>query len=497
MLQGSHMTGAEKRGKVLAGQLRAKKTIERMILDSALPQFRLNKSLGRWSMIAIGVGAIIGAGIYYWAGIAAGGRIYPPAGPAVVLSFLVPLVICVLIGFCYAELASLMPLAGSVYSYSYAALGELAAWMTGWTLVLEYGIGSVVVASAFSGELKARLADFHIFIPNRWSMPLWSEGRWTGAYFNVPAFLMVLAVTVVLSLGIRAFSRANIFMVIVKSGVIVFFIVVGSSFIQPANWHPFAPGGVRGILGAGLILFYPYIGFDCISVAAEEAKRPERDVAVGIFGSLGICALLFMGVAVILSGMVPYTIFSSGTAGSRVPALYALQHFGVKPLVVGVIVAGMLTGLLSVMFVLQYGLTRLWYALSRDGLVPEVFSSLHPKTRSPHWCVWIGGAAVALLAGLIDIGEASDLVANGVLVAFALVSICVMSLRKSHPDHPRPFRVPWAPWLPLVALASILMMMSALSLSSWIRFLAWLLIGLVIYLSYGRRHSTLGASVRH
>ncbi|HXB22092.1 MAG TPA: amino acid permease, partial [Candidatus Solibacter sp.] len=443
-------------GVPLAGQLRGRKSIDRMIADSELPRFRLNKSLGPWSMVAIGVGAIIGAGIYFLAGIAAGGRSYPipsaihrptleviwqllhgtlpgpgfhtnpPAGPAVVLSFLLLVAICALIGACYAELASLMPLAGSVYNYSYAALGEVAAWMTGWTLVLEYGLGNVVVASAFSGELKARLADFHILIPNQWSMPAWSEGKWTGAYFNVPAFLMVLAVTVVLSLGIRVFSRANILMVILKAGAIVFFLILGSTLIRPVNWHPFAPSGMKGVLAAGILLFYSYVGFECVSVAAEEAKRPERDVAIGIFASLVICALLYGGVAAVLLGMVPYAVFGSGAAGSNVPVLYALQHFGAKPLSLGVIVAGMLIGLLSVMFVLQYGQTRLWYAMSRDGLVPEVFSSLHPKTRTPHWCVWIGGAAVALLSGLMDVGEAADLVANGVLVAFALVAICVM-----------------------------------------------------------------------
>lgn len=515
--------GSRNKEEFLAGQLGAKKSIGRMMADSELPQFRLNKYLGPWSMIAIGIGAIIGTGIYYLAGIAAGGKNYPipsamhqpvlqvlwqvvhgslpgpgfhtspPAGPAVVLSFLLLFVICVLIGLCFVELASLMPLAGSVYTYSYAALGELAAWMTGWTLLLEYGLGNVVLANTLSSELKARLSDFHIFLPNRWSMPVWSEGRWTGAYLNVPAVCVVLIVTLILSRGVRAFSRTNMLMVILKSAAILFFLAVGSTLVQPANWHPFAPGGVPGVLTAGIILFYAYVGFDCVSVAAEEAKRPQRDVAVGIFGSLAICAVLYVGMALVLLGMVPYTVFSSHTAGSSVPALYALQHFGAKPMSLGVIVAGMMIGLVSAMFVLQFGQARLWYAMSRDGLVPEVFSSLHPKTRTPHWCVWMGGAVVAISAGVIDIGETSDLVANGALVAFALVSICVIRLRKSHPDYPRTFKVPWAPWLPLVALAATLIMMASLPLVTWIRFVAWLAIGLAIYLSYGRRYSKLAA----
>lgn len=488
-----------------------------MIACSELPQFRLEKSLGRWSMIAIGIGAIIGSGIYSLAGVAAAGVSYPtpsimhqpawqvlwhlvhgshsynipPAGPAVVLSFLVIALVCLLIAVCYAELASLIPLAGSVYSYSYAALGELAAWLIGWILVLEYGLGNVVFATALSQGLKGRLADFHILIPDRWSLPVWSEGKWTGAYFNIPAFCLVLAVTLVLSLGIRAFSRTNIAMVILKCGAIVFFLAVGSSLIHPANWHPFAPGGMHGVLAAGSVLFYAYIGFDCVSVAAEEAKRPERDVPAGILGSLLVCALLYTGMALVLLGMAPYTLFQSNELASRSPVLYALQHFGAGPISQGVIITGMLIGLLSVMFVLQYGQTRLWYAMSRDGLVPEVFSSLHPKTRTPYWSVWIWGATVAVSAAVIDVGEATDLVTIGTLVAFAFVAICILRLRKSQPNRPRPFKAPGTPWLPIASLAATLVMMASLPLVTWLRFLAWLSIGMVIYFAYCRRHSTL------
>ena len=518
-------TGSETRiprqehGGILAGQFGSTKSIDRLIADSELPQFRLERILGPWSLIAVGVGAIIGSGIYFLTGIAAAGQRYvlrdplhqtvldvlsrflrgdhsaplvhvsPPAGPAVVVSLALLGVICLLIGFCYAELASLMPLAGSVYTYSYAALGELAAWMTGWILILEYGLANVVVATAFSRELRIRLADFHILAPDRWSQPAWSEGKWTGSYFNVPAFVLIILITLVLSLGVRAFSRANMLMVILKSAAILLFVAIGSALVQPANWHPFALGGIPGVLSAGIIFFYAYIGFDCVTVAAEEARRPERDVPAGILGSIVISGILYIAVAAVLLGMMPYTAY--GSAASEGPALYALRHLGQKAAAVGIVFAGIMIGLLSSLFVLQYGQTRLWYAMARDGLLPEVFSSLHPKTRIPHWCTWIGGAAVALCAGMIDLGESADLAAHGALAASALVPICVICLRKTQPDRPRPFRVPWMPWMALAALAPTLVMMASLSLVTWIRFLIWLLIGLAIYLVYSRHHSKL------
>jgi APA family basic amino acid/polyamine antiporter len=499
----------------------AKKPISAMIASSELPQFRLDKFLGPWSMVAIGIGATIGAGIYVLAGFAASGVNYPipstmdqplfkvlwqlahgalpgaglhstlPAGPAVALSFLLIGLVCFLIGLCYAELASLMPLAGSVYTYSYAALGEATAWIAGWILVLEYGLGTVVIATALGNELKARLTGFHILMPNQWSLPVWSEGKWTGAYFNVPSFCLVIAVTIILSRGIRAFSRINAVMVVLKCGAILFFIVLGSTFVHPANWRPFAPGGMSSILSAGIILFFAFVGFDCVSVAAEESKRPERDAPVGILGSVAICSVFYIAATFVLLGIVPYALFQSAAAPSKPAALYALQRSGVATISQSVVSAGMLIGLFSVMFVLQYGQTRLWYAMSRDGMVPEVFSSVDPKTRTPRWSVWIWGATVALCAGLINVGEASDLVAIGTLMAFAMASICVIVLRRNLPKHPRRFKVPWSPWLPLASLAATLVMMSNLALITWLRFLAWLGIGFVIYLAYCRHRNKL------
>jgi APA family basic amino acid/polyamine antiporter len=474
----------------LAGQFRSTKPIAILRADSELPQFRLERRLGLWPLIAVGVGTIIGAGIYFRAGIAAAYS-HPPAGPSIIVSLALLCVICLCMGACYAELASLMPLAGSVYTYSYAALGELAAWVTGWILMLEYGLANVAVAAAFSEQLRARLADFHILIPDRWSLPAWSEGKLSGSYFNVPAFVVLMAITLVLSFGVRAFSRANLLMVALKVGAIFLFVTVGSAFVQPQNFHPFAPGGTHGILYAGFILFFAYLGFDSVTIAAEEARHPERDVPRAILGSVVVAGILYIAVAVVLMGMVPYATFSPGSAAAKAPAEYALKHFGEKAAALGIVFAGVMAGMVSTLFVFQYAQTRLWYAMSRDGLLPEVFSLVHPKTRIPHWCTWIGGTAVALCAGLVDLGAAADLIACGALAAFALVPICVVCLRKTHPELSRPFKVPWMPWLALACLVPTAVMMASLSWTIWVRFFIWLLIGLAIYLAYGRRHSKL------
>jgi APA family basic amino acid/polyamine antiporter len=498
----------------LAGPFGSKKTIDALLADSELPQFRLKKEMGRVALILIGVGGAIGAGIYFVAGLAAAGESYPvrdalhqtvldalsrvfrggplvhtsaPAGPAVIISFAVVGVLCLAIGVCYAELASILPLAGSVYTYSYAALGELAAWMTGWILMLEYGLANVVVGTAFSGALRARLADLGITLPDRWSLPIWSGGKWTGSYINAPAFLIIVVITLILARGVRAFSWTNMVMVALKSGAVVLFVVVGSSLVRPANWRPFAPAGMSGILAAGIALFYTYVGFDCVSIAAEEAKHPERDVPAGILGSVAVCAILYMSTAAVLLGITPYTAFRADSAGASA-LLNVLGHSRAPGTALAAVFAGILIGLVSSLFVFQYGQIRLWYAMSRDGFLPKVFSVLHPQTRVPLWCTWVGGAGVALCAGLIDPGESADLAGLGALATFALVPICLMCLRKSQPDRPRAFRAPWMPWLAVVTLVPTLIMMASLTFATWIRFLIWLLIGLSIYAVYGRHH---------
>ena len=480
----------------MAGRLRAKKSIDRLIADSELPQFRLNKSLGPWSMGAIGLGAIVGSGIYFLPGVAAKGILGSrPAGPSLILSYLLPALVCLLIGLCYAELASIMPLAGSVYTWSYAAMGELAAWMTGWIVILEYAVANVAIASFAGYLLKARLADFGILVPEHWSMPPLAAGRWTGMHFNLPAFLALVMVTAISSLGVRFLSRINVVMVALKAGGILFFLALGGALVRPANWRPFAPGGSRAIVLAGAALFFSFIGFDCVSVAAEEAKTPERDVPAGILGSLGVSTVLYMAVAAVVTGMVPYTAFTS-YRGSDGVALSALRAAGAGGAAQAVVTAGMLIGMLSLMLVIQYSQSRVWFAMARDGMLPGVFSWLHPKTRVPRWCAWIGGLALAIPAGLIDVGEVGDLASIGALAAFLMVAVCLILLRGSEPDLVRRFKVPWVPWLPLAALVGVIGLMLALSPAIWLRFGIWLAVGLAVYFSYGYRHSTLAATTK-
>jgi len=474
----------------LSGRLGAKKSVERLIADSELPQFRLSKSLGPWSMCAIGLGAIVGSGIYFLPGIAARG--FPgsrPPGPSLVLSYLVPALVCLLLGLCYAELASIMPLAGSVYTWSYAAMGELAAWMTGWIMILEYAVANVAIASFAGYLLKSRLADFGIPVPEHWSMPPLAAGRWTGMYFNLPAFFALVIVTVISSWGVRLLSRINVVMVALKLGGILFFLAVGGALVRPANWRPFAPGGTRAIVFAGAALFFSFIGFDCVSVAAEESKTPARDVATGILGSIGVSAVLYMAVTAVVTGMVPYTAFVS-YKGPDGAVLSALKVAGAGGAAQAVVNAGMLIGMLSLMLVIQYSQSRVWFAMARDGLLPGVFSWLHPKTRVPHWCVWIGGLALAVPAGLIDGGEIGDLASIGALAAFVMVVVCLIVLRRTGPDLARRFRVPWSPWLPLAALVGVIGLMLALAPAIWLRFGIWMAVGLAVYFSYGFRRSS-------
>lgn len=473
----------------MSGRPGSKKSVERMIADSELPQFRLSKSLGPWSMGAIGLGAIIGSGIYFLPVVAAkgvlGGR---PAGPSLVLSYLLPALVCLLIGLCYAELASMMPLAGSVYSWSYAAMGELAAWIAGWIVILEYAVANVAVASLAGYLLKGRLADFQLLIPDRWSMPPLAAGHWTGMYFNLPAFLILVIVTVISSWSVRLLSRINIVIAALKAGGILFFLVVGGALVRPANWHPFAPGGAEAVVLTGAALFFSLIGFDCVSVAAEESRTPGRDAAIGILGSIGVAAFLYMAVAAVVTGMVPYTSFLQ-SRGSDGAVLFALKAAGAGGVVRAVVTSGMLIGMLSLVLVIQYSQSRIWFAMARDGMLPGVFSWLHPKTRVPRWCAWVGGLAVAIPAGVMDVGEVGDLASIGALAAFVMVVLCLLVLRRTEPGLARQFRVPWVPWLPLTALAGVLGLMLALSPAIWLRFGIWMAAGLAVYFSYGYRRS--------
>ncbi len=413
----------------------------------------------------------------------------PAAGPAIAISFLLVAVACVFAGLCYAELASMIPIAGSAYTYSYATLGELIAWIIGWDLILEYAVSNVAVAVGFGGYFKAQLESFGVHIPDKWSTPGFTPEGWSHSYFNFPAFLIVFVLTVLLVRGIRESSRANNIMVMVKIAAIFLFLIVGGMLVKPANWHPFAPTGFPGIMAGGAIIFFTYIGFDSVSTAAEEASNPQKDIPFGIIASLIICTILYIGVALVLLGMMPYSTFSAAGEASDAPVKFALRTLGANQWFQAAIVIGALMGMISSLLVFQYGQTRIWFAMSRDGLLPKLFSSLHPRFKTPHWSTWIAGLVVGLPAGFVDIGEAADLSNIGTLFAFLLVSLGVIFLRKTQPDRPRAFRVPFVPLFPIIAVVLCLGLMSGLLVVTWLRFFGWLALGLVIYFLYSRKHS--------
>ena len=466
----------------------------------------------------MGIGAIIGSGIFALTGTAAagehgdpsfykvqvldlimhlvrGGGLHdlvnygrPAAGPAIAISFLLVAVACVFAGLCYAELASMIPIAGSAYTYSYATLGELVAWIIGWDLILEYAVSNVAVAVSFGGYLKAQLASFGLNIPDKWSTPVFTPDGWSHSYFNFPAFLIVFILTVLLVRGIRESARANNIMVLVKIGAILLFLVVGGMLVRPANWQPFAPSGFAGVMAGGAIIFFTYIGFDSVSTAAEECRSPQRDLPFGIIASLIVCTILYIGVAIVLLGMMPFSTFGEGAAKDA-PVIYALQHLGANRFFQAVIIIGALMGMISSLLVFQYGQTRIWFAMSRDKLLPRVFSTLHPLFKTPYWSTWIAGFLVGIPAGIVDIGQAADLSNIGTLFAFVLVSLGVIFLRKNQPDRPRAFRVPMVPLFPIISVILCVGLMAGLLVVTWLRFFAWLAIGLVIYFLYSRRHS--------
>ena len=502
-------------------QLLCCKSIDKLVAEADAPEHRLKKTLGPWSLTALGIGAIIGSGIFVLTGTAAAGEYFrapsilhaqvldllvnylrhggsgstaalmhgrPPAGPAIAVSFLLVALACSFAGLCYAELASMIPIAGSAYTYSYATLGEIFAWIIGWDLILEYAVSNVAVAVGFSGYAKAQLAAFGLNLPEKWASPVWASSQWTGAYFNLPGFLIVFLLTLLLVRGVRESAEANNVMVAIKIGAILTFLVVGGMLVNPANWKPFAPSGFAGIVTGGAIVFFTYIGFDSVSTAAEECRNPQRDLPFGIIASLIVCTVLYIGVAIVLLGMMKYTTFASGPA-AEAPVAFALQQLGARRLFRSIIVIGALMGMISSLLVFQYGQARIWYAMSRDGLLPKLFSAVHPKFKTPHWSTWVACFAVGIPAGLVDIGDAADLSNIGTLFAFVLVSLGVILLRRNDPRRRRGFRVPLVPWFPLISIILCGGLMMGLTVITWIRFVVWLAIGLVVYAAYSRKHS--------
>jgi basic amino acid/polyamine antiporter, APA family len=460
-----------------------KKNIEHMLASAHGTS--LKKTLGALDLTFLGIGAIIGTGIFVLTGKGA-----LQAGPALTLAFIVAAIACGLAGLAYAEFASAVPVAGSIYTYSYATLGELAAWIIGWDLMLEYGLATSAISVGWSGYLQSLLAGFGIHLPTVLTAAPGADPHHV-TYFNLPVFVVMMAITALLSIGVKESTRVNNVMVGIKVVVVLLVIAVGAFHVTPANWQPFMPMGWPGVFGASAVMFFAFIGFDSVSSAAEEVKNPKRDLPIGIIGSLLVCAVLYVAVSAVVTGIVPWQNF----AGIPNPVSYALKVAG-QNWVAGFIDLGAVFGMLTGILVMLYGQTRIIFAMSRDGLLPKRLSSVHPRYQTPFFTTWLVGIFFGLIGALVPLDVLAELINIGTLAAFSMVSIAVLILRRTHPNLPRAFRCPGVPVVPILAVMACLFLMLNLQAATWIAFVVWLLIGLAIYFFYARRHSLLnGATV--
>ncbi|MET8050519.1 MULTISPECIES: amino acid permease [unclassified Streptosporangium] len=485
------------------GVLRVK-SVEQSISDTEAPEHRLRKDLTALDLTVFGIGVIVGTGIFVLTGRVA----RETAGPAVALSFVAAGIVCALAALCYAEFASTVPVAGSAYTFAFATLGELPAWIIGWDLTLEMMLGSAVVAVGWSGYLTSLLASLGV--------PLPGVIAGEGAVFNLPAALVVLLLTGVLVLGIKLSSRFNLIIVTIKLAVILLVVVAGLFFVRGANYSPFIPPskatpaveglaapliqvlfgitpvayGVLGIFSAAAVVFFAYIGFDVVATAAEETRNPQRDLPIGILSSLGVCTVLYVAVSLVVVGMQPYRQLSEAA-----PLADAFKAVG-QTWAASLISVGALVGLTAVVMILMLGMSRVMFAMCRDELLPSGLAKVHPKYRTPYVITIIMGAVVAVLAGLVPLSTIAELVNIGTLFAFAVVSIAVVILRRTRPDLPRSFRTPLVPLVPVLSVLACLYLMLNLPVETWIRFGAWMLLGFLIYIGYGYRHSRLSEQRR-
>jgi APA family basic amino acid/polyamine antiporter len=474
----------------------ARKSLDLLLREASDTEHGLKRALGALNLTMLGIGGIIGAGIFVLTGQAAAQY----AGPGIVLSFIISAVACGFAGLCYAEFASMIPIAGSAYTYAYATMGEFFAWVIGWDLVLEYLFGASTVAVGWSGYVQSFLADWGLRFPAVLSQSTFlhdaSGWRLSGALFNLPAVLIIAFMTALLVVGIKESANLNNAIVIVKVCVVLLFIAFGAKYIVPANWHPFIPEntgkfghfGFSGLMRGAGVIFFAYIGFDAVSTAAQEAKNPQRDMPIGILGSLAVCTVLYILVALVLTGVVKYDrlmvpdpiAVGVDAAG---PGLFWLRP---------IIKMGAIAGLSSVVLVLLLGQPRIFFSMAKDGLLPEVFAKVHPRFRTPYVPTILTGLVAGAFSACFPIGILGEMVSIGTLLAFAIVCVGILILRRTQPDAPRPFKTPLLPWVPLLGAATSFIQMASLPLETWARLVVWMVLGLGIYFCYGRRHSRIG-----
>ncbi|TBO42464.1 amino acid permease [Pedobacter kyonggii] len=465
-----------------------KKPIDVLIAESAESgEGTLKRTLSSTSLVALGIGAIIGAGLFSLTGIAAADH----AGPAVTLSFVLAAVGCAFAGLCYAEFASMIPVAGSAYTYSYATMGEFMAWVIGWDLVLEYALGAATVGVSWSGYFNKLLHEFGL------EMPLYltkSFAEVDGGGINLPAVVIVSLLSLMLIRGTKESASLNNVLVIVKVAVVIIFIALGWKFINPANHTPYIPAntgvkgefGISGIAAGAALVFFAFIGFDAVSTAAQEAKNPQKGMPIGILGSLVVCTILYVLFAHVMTGLVPFSVFK----GDASPAATAFKVTGYGWLQMGLIIA-ILAGYTSVILVMLMGQSRVFYTMSKDGLLPKFFSSIHSKFRTPFKTNIFFMLFVSVFAGFVPVTDLGHMVSIGTLFAFSLVCIGVMLLRKTDPDRPRPFKTPLVPFVPIMGVIVCVYLMSSLPLEAWIRLAIWMALGIAIYFFYGKGNSVL------
>ncbi len=511
---------------MLFERLFRRKSLDQLVDETTDPKHQLRRALGPFQLTMLGVGAIVGAGIFSTIGTAAaGGGEHTGAGPALVLSLLLVAIASAFAALCYSEFAAMVPVAGSAYTYAYGTLGELIAWIIGWDLILEYAVGNVAVAISWSDYFQSLLAGMHVHWP-AWlgtdfrtalqgahkvaaataagvDLTTLSDAMMRGneafshaptilgihLVVNLPVVLIITLITWILVWGIRESAQFNTTMVLLKLGIIGFFVVVGAFYVKPSNWTPFAPHGFAGVSSAAANIFFAYIGFDAISTAAEETRNPQRDMPIAIIASLVVCTIIYLAVALVLTGMVRWDQFS----GVADPLAKAFSARGMN-WTAGIISFGAVFATTSVLVVFQVGQPRIFFSMARDGLLPKWAARVHPKYRTPHITTILTGVFVAALAQATNIDEATDLCNIGTLFAFVLVAAGVIVLRRTEPDRPRPFRTPFVPWVPLLAIGCCGYLMMVQPPTAWRRFVIWLGAGLLIYFLYGFRRSRLNRS---